>query len=196
MQKLLLILCLMTLSACAQFNEVDKERFQINGDNTVQDKQTELMWAAIDNRESVTWMEAEKYCNNYRGGGFDDWRLPKKSELAALIEANIQTEGKVLGISSNLIWAAETDESKGAACDFKHKGCFWMEKVISISLHALPVRDTKVTESAAATSASPVEAIKPQSPKQRLQIIDSLHKQQLITTEEYERKKAAILNEL
>jgi len=196
MQKLFVILCLATLSACGQFNEVDTERFQINGNETVLDRQTDLMWAVRDNRESVTWAGADKYCNTYRAGGFDDWRMPKQSELAALINANIQTEGKIIGISSNLIWAAETDESKGTACDFKHKGCFWMEKVISISLHALPVRDTKATGTASAPPPSPIDIIKPQSPKQRLQIIDSLHKQQLITTEEYQRKKAAILNEL
>ena len=196
MQRLFVILCLVILSACAQFNDVDKERFQIDKNDTVLDKQTNLMWATKDNRESVIWAEADNYCNNYSAGGFEDWRMPKRSELAALINANIQTEGEILGISSNLIWAAETDESKGAACDFKHKGCFWMEKVISISLHALPVRDTKTTATTTDNAPAPMDNIKPQSPKQRLQIINSLHKQQLITTEEYQRKKAAILDEL
>lgn len=196
MPKLFIILCLATLSACGQFNKVDKERFQINNRETVLDKQTDLMWASWDNRDSVTWAEADAYCKNYRGGGFDDWRMPRKSELAELINANIQTDGEILGISSNLIWAAETDESKGTVCDFKHNGCFWMEKVVSISLHTLPVRDTKITATAVENSAATTEKIIPQSPKQRLQIINSLHRQQLITTEEYDRKKAAILDEL
>ncbi len=194
MQQLLLTICLMALSACASFNEVEKERFQVNANDTVLDEKTDLMWAAIDNRQSLTWMEAEKYCHAFTGGGYTDWRMPKKSELATLIEANIEKEGEIIHLSSDLIWAAETEDTKGAFCNFKMQGCYLMEKTISITLHALPVRDTKTTTSTINTST--VERIKPQSPEQRLQVIDSLHRQQLITKDEYDRKKAAILEEL
>lgn len=191
MQKWLLVLCLLALSACASFNEVDKERFQVNSDETVLDTKTELMWATLDNRQSVSWIEAEEYCNTYKGGGYEDWRMPKKSELAGLIEARIKKEGEIISLSSNLIWAIETEDSRGAYCDFKMRGCSWMEKAVTITLHALPVRDIKTT----ATTALP-NAVTPQSVEQRLQMIDHLHRQQLITTEEYDRKKAAILDEL
>lgn len=194
MHKFLITFCLIALSSCATFNSVDKERFELNGDSTVLDKHTKLMWAAMDNRQSVTWMEAEKYCASFKKGGYDDWRMPKKSELAALIKANISQQGKTIHISSPLIWAAETQDSKGTYCDFKAGRCSWMEKVVSISLHALPVRDTTTTT--IPSEPSQMESFKVQSPKQRLQIIDSLHRQKLITTEEYNQKKAAILNEL
>ncbi|MEA3467202.1 MAG: DUF1566 domain-containing protein [Thermodesulfobacteriota bacterium] len=194
MQKCLFILCLMALSACATFNEVDQERFQVNANATVLDEKTELMWAAIDNLQNLTWMEAEEYCKTFTGGGYEDWRMPKKSELAALIEAKIEKEGEIIHLSSNLIWASETEDSKGAYCNFKMRGCSWMEKAVSITLRALPVRDTRATTSIINTSTA--ERIKPPSPTQRLQIIDSLHRQQLITKDEYNRKKAAILEEL
>ncbi len=188
MQKLLFILCLIALSACAALNEIDKERFQVNTNQTVLDKTTDLMWATVDNRESLTWIEAENYCKTFTGGGYEDWRMPTQSELASLIEAKIKKEGEIITLSSDLIWASETQDSQGAYCNFSMLGCSWMEKAISITLRALPVRDTINT--------STVKQTKPQSPKQRLQVINSLYRQQLITKDEYDRKKAAILDDI
>lgn len=192
MQKWLIILCLFLISGCANFNAVDPEQFEIDT-TTVTDKKTGLMWAASDNNESLTWQEAVEYCDNYSGGGYQDWRMPKKSELTFLIKSKIEKDGEVINLSSNLIWATETDDSNGAFCNFKTQTCSWMEQVISISLHALPVRDTK---SPPLVTSTPPPATKPQSTKQRLQILDQLHKQQLITEDEYNRKKARILDEL
>ena len=192
MQKWLIILFLVLISGCSKFNEVDKTRFEIMS-QTVFDTKSDLMWAHSDNRQSLTWQEAVDYCENYNGGGYDDWRMPKISELQTLIEAKIKKGVDIINISSNLIWAAETDDSRAAFCHLEHQGCSWMEQVISVSFRALPVRDTKV---AAANPATPTPTIKPQSTEQRLQILDLLHKQQLITEDEYNQKKAAILDEL
>jgi len=194
MHTWLLILWLILLSGCADFNSVDKEQFTA-GNGTVLDKKTELMWAATDNHGSLTWQEAVDYCNTYTGSGFEDWRMPKKAELQTLIEAKIQKGGEIIDLSSDLVWAIETDDSKGAYCNFKAAGCSWMERVISISFHALPVRDTTAQPTATANP-SPDLTIKPQSMEQRLQMLDLLHKQQLITEDEYNRKKTAILDEL
>lgn len=192
MQKLLIILCLVLISGCA--DDVDKTQFDISN-QTVLDTKSELMWAHSDNSESLTWQEAVDYCENYSGGGYDDWRMPKRSELQTLIEAKIQKEGDLINITSNLIWASETDDSKAAFCHLANRRCSWMERVISISLRALPVRDTKIAIEAVETAASPVE-VRPQTAEQRLQVIILLHKQQLITDEEYKLKKAAILDEI
>jgi len=192
MQKLLIILCLVLISGCA--DDVDKTQFDISN-QTVLDTKSELMWAHSDNSESLTWQEAVDYCENYRGGGYDDWRMPKRSELQTLIEAKIQKEGDLINITSNLIWASETDDSKAAFCHLANRRCSWMERVISISLRALPVRDTKIEIKAVEITAPPVE-VRPQTTEQRLQVITLLHKQQLITDEEYELKKAAILKDI
>jgi hypothetical protein len=192
MQTWLLPLCLIILSGCAEFNSVEKGQFTV-GNETVLDKKTDLMWAASDNTESLTWQEAVAYCNAYSGGGFQDWRMPKKTELQALIKSNIKKEGKMINLSSNLVWASETDDSKGAFCDFNARGCSWMEQVLSISLRALPVRDPKA---AVTVYPSPSPIVTPQSMEQRLQVLGLLHKQQLITEDEYNRKKTAILDEL
>jgi hypothetical protein len=192
MQKLLIILFLVLISGCA--DDVDKTQFDISN-QTVLDTKSELMWAHSDNSESLTWQEAVDYCENYRGGGYEDWRMPKRSELQTLIEAKIQKEGDLINITSNLIWASETDDSKAAFCHLANRRCSWMERVISISLRALPVRDTKIEIESVEAAASPVE-VRPQTVEQRLQVITLLHKQQLITDEEYELKKAAILDEI
>jgi len=192
MQKLLMILCLILISSCSKFTEVDKAQFEI-APQTVLDTKSELMWAHSDNRQSLTWQEAVDYCESYNGGGYNDWRMPERSELQTLIEARIEKEGDIINLTSNLIWASETDDSRAAFCHLANRGCSWMEQVISISLRALPVRDTKAN---AANHTTPVSPISPQSTEQRLQVLNLLLKQQLITEDEYKQKKAAILDEL
>jgi hypothetical protein len=44
------------------------------------------MWAAKDNGSPISWPEAKKYCENYRGGGYMDWRMPTQDELAGLYD--------------------------------------------------------------------------------------------------------------
>lgn len=192
MHKWLIVLCLVLLSSCNKFNEVDKSQFEINP-QTIVDTKSKLMWAPSDNRESLTWREAVEYCENYEGGGYEDWRMPKISELQTLIESKVEREGGVINITSNMIWASETDDSKAAFCHLANRSCSWMEQAISISLRALPVRDSLADAGKQTAQSLPA---KPQSMKQRLQILDLLYKQQLITKDEYTRKKAAILNEL
>lgn len=191
MHKWLFPLCLILLfSGCAEFNSAKKEQFTV-ANNTVVDKNTDLMWASTDNRDSLTWQEAVDYCNSYDGGDFQDWRMPTKTELQTLIDSKIKKEGEIIHLSSNMVWASETDDSKGAYCNFKAGNCSWMEQVISISLRALPVRDTQTK-----ATANPGPTVQAQSIEQRLQVLDLLHKQQLITEDEFNRKKAAILDEL
>ena len=119
--------------------------------------------------------------------------LFRSSELQTLIEAKIAKEGDIINITSNLIWASETDDSRAAFCHLANRNCSWMEQVISIALRALPVRDTKADT---ANQTTPVSPVRPQSMEQRLQVLNLLLKQQLITEDEYKQKKAAILDEL
>ena len=47
---------------------------------------------------TMTWSGAFELCNNYRGGGYDDWYLPTKDELN-LIYQNLRKTGKISGNS-------------------------------------------------------------------------------------------------
>ncbi len=67
------------------------ERFVAYDNGTVKDLDTGLMWAASDNGGPITWEDAKKYCENYRAGGYEDWRMPTQEELKALYNPKITT---------------------------------------------------------------------------------------------------------
>lgn len=191
----LLALCLTLLAGCA--NDVKLDQFTVEK-QTVADEKTALMWAESDNRDSLTWQDAVDYCESFEGGGFQDWRMPSQAELQSLIATNVTNKEKgVIDLSSNMVWASEIDGSKAAFCNFKSNRCSWMEQAISISLRALPVRHTNPqAEQASATPSIATPVNHPQTTQQRLQMLDILNKQDLITPNEYQRKRTAILDEL
>jgi Protein of unknown function (DUF1566) len=63
-------------------------RFIAYNNGTVLDTKTNLMWAAKDNGSDIKWADAKLYCENYRGGGYTDWRMPTQDELAGLYDAS------------------------------------------------------------------------------------------------------------
>jgi hypothetical protein len=52
-----------------------------NGDGTVTDNVTGLMWAQNQSKESKGWTEASTYCENLELAGYTDWRMPTIKEL-------------------------------------------------------------------------------------------------------------------
>jgi hypothetical protein len=46
------------------------------------------MWAAMDNGAAINWQNAKSYCENHRGGGYTDWRMPTQVELAGLYDSS------------------------------------------------------------------------------------------------------------
>jgi hypothetical protein len=63
-------------------------RFIAYDNGTVVDTKTNLMWAAKDNGSDIDWGDALRYCKNYQGGGYTDWRMPTQDELAGLYDAS------------------------------------------------------------------------------------------------------------
>lgn len=60
--------------------------FVDNGDGTVTDKNTGLMWSQNDNGEELTWKEALSYAENATTAGYSDWRLPNIKELQSIAD--------------------------------------------------------------------------------------------------------------
>jgi len=62
------------------------ERFIDNGDGTVTDTLTNLMWVSADNMGDITWHNAKIYCENppIAGYKYSDWRMPTIKELKTL----------------------------------------------------------------------------------------------------------------
>ena len=57
-----------------------------NGDGTVTDKFTDLMWQQAGSSSNLTWEQSLAYCENLNLGGYTDWRLPTIKELRSLVD--------------------------------------------------------------------------------------------------------------
>lgn len=62
------------------------ERFIDNGDNTILDMETGLMWAKEGSEKYMNFKEAEAYCKDLSLGGHKDWRLPTRKELLSIVD--------------------------------------------------------------------------------------------------------------
>lgn len=60
--------------------------FQDNGDGTVTDRATGLIWQQADNGRAMTWQAALAYAEGLVLAGHDDWRLPNAKELQSLVD--------------------------------------------------------------------------------------------------------------
>ncbi len=58
-----------------------------NGDGTITDHRTGLVWQKAEGLEAATWEEALVYANDLVFAGHDDWRLPNLKELQSISTA-------------------------------------------------------------------------------------------------------------
>ena len=59
-------------------------RFTDNGDGTITDNDTKLMWQKIQSPDTMTWEQALAYSKSTSLAGKTDWRLPNIKELQSL----------------------------------------------------------------------------------------------------------------
>ena len=138
-------------------------RFIAYDNGTVLDTSTNMMWAAMDNGRNVNWANAKSYCENYRGGGYTDWRIPTQEELAGLYDKTKRYKAEceyyvfltpLIRLTCTWVWAAETRGSTGANLDFNpgYRNWLppssagarnWTPKSESFYGRALPVRSAK-----------------------------------------------------
>lgn len=67
-------------------DEYGHSKFIDNGDGTVTDHGTGLMWMSIDSGEGLDWEHALAYAEELEYAGYDDWRLPDVKELQSLVD--------------------------------------------------------------------------------------------------------------
>lgn len=59
-------------------------RFTDNGDGTVSDKLTGLVWGKYPSITGMTWLDAIAYTETLTIGGYEDWRLPNVNEMGSV----------------------------------------------------------------------------------------------------------------
>ena len=60
--------------------------FVDNGDGTITDQATGLMWQRSDSGETLNWAGTLAYCESLDYAGYDDWRLPNAKELQSIVD--------------------------------------------------------------------------------------------------------------
>lgn len=144
----LLLIGFFVLLGCFVLPAMALDRFVNNGDGTVTDNNTSLMWASEDNGTPINWMNAQLYCKAYSGGGYTDWRMPTLDELASLYEPEENNKygyhiSKLIETTASSCWASETDGDKAARFNFTYGTVYWLRQPYSGPTRVLPVRGLK-----------------------------------------------------
>jgi len=71
---------------CVRGTTYGINEFVDNGDGTVSDLATGLMWQQADNGTAMDWPAALAYAEQATTGGYTDWRLPNVKELQSIVD--------------------------------------------------------------------------------------------------------------
>ena len=122
-------------------------RFIAYDNGTVMDTESGLMWAVRDNGSDINWQDAKRYCENYHGGGYTDWRMPTQDELAGLYDiaktyktTKIDIVHLLIRITSLSLWASESAGSDATSFSFYDGRRFQIHDSTALG-RVLPVRD-------------------------------------------------------
>lgn len=83
MKKLFVMIMAVCLLSGAGISDA---RYLDNGDGTVSDTQTGLMWQKTAASDKMNWNDALRYCQGLSLAGHSDWRLPDIDTLMSLVD--------------------------------------------------------------------------------------------------------------
>lgn len=63
-----------------------QNHFVDNGDGTISDTATGLMWMKADSGKGMPWEDALNYAENMEFAGYSDWRMPNAKELQSIVD--------------------------------------------------------------------------------------------------------------
>ncbi|MHC4557595.1 MAG: Lcl C-terminal domain-containing protein [Planctomycetota bacterium] len=67
-------------------NGYGQNNYTYNGDGTISDLATGLMWMKADSGTTMNWEQALNYAENLEYAGYSDWRLPNTKELQSIVD--------------------------------------------------------------------------------------------------------------
>ena len=144
-KKTMLAFGLIILLGIIYIPAMASDRFVNNGDGTITDTKTGLMWATRDNGEPINWKDARSYCQSYIGGGHKDWRMPTLAELKSLYDPEVKNKRgyhipNLIDTTAETCWASETRGEIAARFNFTYGREYWLRKTHSGVGSILPVR--------------------------------------------------------
>lgn len=95
---------------CVRGGPLPTSTYADNGDGTVSDQVTGLMWEKAPTSAAKYWQPALAYCGTLGTGGYTDWRLPNKRELEILVDESRQWPAiaPLFAESGNDYWSGTT----------------------------------------------------------------------------------------
>lgn len=110
-----------------------ENEFVDNGDGTVLDRETGLMWQQAGSENDMNYAGANAYAdqiNEERFAGFSDWRLPTIEELASLLENQRSSNGLYIDpvFDHNQKWCWSSDKRSGGGVwlvGFDYGDVYW-----------------------------------------------------------------------
>ena len=83
----------LSVSVLPKEGEIARDgRFIAYANGTVLDTKTNLMWAAKDDGKGLKENDAKDYITHYRGGGYEDWRMPTVDDLETIYDWNLRNQ--------------------------------------------------------------------------------------------------------
>jgi len=128
-------------------------RFNDNGNGTVTDNMTGLMWVKdgeILPEHQYDWYGALGFCNDLSLAGYDDWRMPNAREMLSLIDhemfAPALPDGHPFENIDGTYWTSTSHKynpNTYALAAYMRYGKAWEIWKLDLSILVLPVRSGK-----------------------------------------------------
>ncbi|MCB1166057.1 MAG: DUF1566 domain-containing protein [Leptospiraceae bacterium] len=93
-----------------------KNNFRNNGDGTISDLSTGLMWSRTDSQKGMNWPDALDYAQRMNAEkylGHSDWRLPNAKELQSIVDYGLSPQEDQRPAINNLFNTTEIKDEDG-----------------------------------------------------------------------------------
>jgi len=108
--------------------------YQDNGNQTVTDHNSGLMWMKSDDGVPRSWRDAVDYCEGLVFAGWDDWRLPARFELDSIVHygRSFPAIAEVFSCQASFYWSSATyadDPTYAWGIYGNDGGDHWLDKI-------------------------------------------------------------------